>query len=165
MPSLEHETLTNTIQTLVQLLAGGMEIDFQGAGSTTFDREDLEKGFEPDACFYIQHALRVRGKKRIDLTEDPPPDLVIEVDIANDSLNEFPIYAAIGVPEVWRYFNETLSILRLERQAYVPQLESFVLPKITASALSDFIRSGQELTGNVWMHRVLEWAKILKGPA
>jgi hypothetical protein len=49
-----------------------LQLDLVGAASTTFDREDLTQGFEPDACFYLQDAARVRGRKRIDLAVDPP---------------------------------------------------------------------------------------------
>ncbi|MGH8478488.1 MAG: hypothetical protein ACREXK_02650 [Gammaproteobacteria bacterium] len=73
-PSHEHESLKHVIAMLVEFLAGEMEIDIEGGGWTTFRRKDLARGFEPDECFYIQHAERVRGKKQIDLAQDPPPD-------------------------------------------------------------------------------------------
>jgi len=72
-----------------------MEIDLRRLGSMTCKRKDLQKGFEPDSCFYIQHAEAVSGKEKIDLKFDPPPDLTIEVDIASDSLNRLPIFADV----------------------------------------------------------------------
>jgi len=76
-----------------------------GAGSTTFGREDVSGGFEPDQSFYFsENAGRVRGKKRIDLNaDDPPPDVVVEVDVTSPSLDKLPVYARLGVREVWRY--------------------------------------------------------------
>lgn len=77
--SYEHENLKHVIATLIEFMAEELETDIEGAGSTTFQREDLAQGFEPDASFYIQHAARIRGQKEIDLDADPPPELVIEI--------------------------------------------------------------------------------------
>src|SRR5205809_3072191 len=112
--SYEHENLKHIIATLIELLAGELEIDIEGAASTTFQREDLAQGFEPDASFYIQNAARIRGQKQIDLNTDPPPELVIEIDISHPSLNKFPIFAGLGIPEVWRYHRQALTIFKLE---------------------------------------------------
>src|SRR5215210_4955601 len=117
-PSTEHESISYFLGLLVALFAEEASVNAYGAGSTTFKREDLERGFEPDACFYIQHERRIRGKRRIDLTVDPP-DLVVEVDITSPALNKLPIYATIGVPEVWRHDGERLVILGLEGGRYV----------------------------------------------
>ena len=96
-PSGEHERYNRAVALLVEVLAEELNIDVDNLGSTTFRREDIERGFEPDSCFYIQNADKVRGKARIDLTTDPSPDLVIEIDITSGSLDKFPIYAQVGV--------------------------------------------------------------------
>lgn len=96
--SYAHERLKHNLATLVEVIAEALELDIDGAGSTTFQREDLAQGFEPDASFYIQHAARIRGQKQIDLDTDPPPELVIEIDITHPSLNKFPIFAGLGIP-------------------------------------------------------------------
>jgi Uma2 family endonuclease len=155
--SFNHETINRTLASLVEALADGMGIDFINAGSTTFKREELLKGFEPDTCFYMQHAAHVRGKKQIDLTEDPPPDLAIEVDLTNPSLNKLPIYAAIGVPELWRYDSQALTIFRLESGEYREQKESTALPGLNGLDIVRFIEESQELTRPVWLRRVHEW--------
>lgn len=109
-PSLRYGKLKHTIATLVELLAGERNIDIEGVGSTTFRRQDLARGFEPDACFYIAHAAHMRQREDVDLTVDPPPDLVIEIDITSTSLNKMPIFAALGVPEVWRYGGQQVHV-------------------------------------------------------
>ena len=157
--SLEHERLKHTLATLVEVLAEEMGIDVDGVGSTTFQREDLAKGFEPDACFYIEHAEQITGKKRIDLSEDPPPDLVIEIDITSPSLNKFPMYAQIGVPEIWRYDGETLSVLKREGQTYTPAEASGVLPGVPRAQLSLFIPNSESLKRTVWLRQVREWVR------
>ncbi len=158
-PSTEHEVLGRNIGFLVGLLAAELGIDVVDVGSTTFRRADLQRGFEPDACFYVQNAARIRGKTRIDLTVDPPPDLVIEVDITNSSLNKLPIYAQIGVLEVWRHDGQRLVIFRLESRQYVEAAASGVLPPVTGADLSSLVEQGTRLTRPVWMRNVREWAR------
>jgi Uma2 family endonuclease len=159
--SFEHEKMNHLLALLAELFANERDIDLVGGGSTTFSRKDLERAFEPDSCFYIQHAKTVRAKKEIDLNQDPPPDLVIEIDLTSPSLNKLPIYAAIGVPEVWRYSKAVLQILKLENNAYVVSSDSSVLPKITAADLNHLLKSGQQLEGPAWHRQVREWAKSL----
>ena len=96
-PSFEHEQIAGVVASLVDELAVELEIDVVGAGSTTFNREDLLRGFEPDVSFYFsENASRVRGKRRISLDAgDPPPDLVVEVDITSPSTTKLPIYCLL----------------------------------------------------------------------
>ena len=158
-PSVEHEGLARTIAMIVSIVAEELEVDVLDAGSTTFKREDLERGFEPDACFYIQNECRIRGLRRIDLTVDPPPDLVIEVDITSPSLNKLPIYASIGVPEVWRHDGERLTVLRRQGDRYAEATVSGVLPPLDASVLSGFVAASWAQGRTVWMRAVREWAR------
>ena len=158
-PSPEHEMLKDFAALLVNIVAGEMTIDLQGMGSTTFRREDLERGFEPDSCFYIQSVERIRGKTELDLRTDPPPDLVIEIDITSPSINKFPIFAQLGVPEVWRYDGKRWIILTLEGEGYVERDESAALQGLTVSVISRFIEEGRELRRPEWLRRVRSWAK------
>ena len=115
--SFQHETINRTLAHLVSLVAEELQIDTVHAGSTTFKRQDIARGFEPDSCFYIQHEGLISGKTEIDLSRDPPPDLVIEIDISSSSLNKFPVYAHMGVPEVWRYDGHAGVLFCLSRRA------------------------------------------------
>src|SRR6266478_2684699 len=96
VPSYEHEELNRLIDNCIAIIAMEWNIEYCDAGSTTFKREDLERGFEPDSCFYVQRAGQIAGKKRLDLTVDPPPDLVLEVDITHSSLDKLSIFAGFG---------------------------------------------------------------------
>jgi Uma2 family endonuclease len=160
--SYEHENLKHVIATLVELLAGEFEIDIEGAASTTFQREDLAQGFEPDASFYIQQVARIRGQKRIDLDTDPPPELVIEIDITHPSLNKFPIFAGLGIPEVWRYHKQALIILKLEGETYRAQEVSEIFPGLTSVALTRLIAESQQIKRTEWLRNVRELARTLK---
>ncbi len=158
-PSPEHERLNRRIALLVQAIAEEMGIESEDLGSTTFRREDLERGYEPDSCFYIQNEAQVRGKDRIDLAFDPPPDLVIEVDITSPSINKLPIYAQLGVPEVWRYDGEKLEILKLENDGYAEVSESIALPTLKSSVLNKLIERSKSLRRTVWLREVREAAR------
>ncbi|MGH8490246.1 MAG: Uma2 family endonuclease [Gammaproteobacteria bacterium] len=158
-PSYEHDNLKHIIAVLVEFLAGEMEIDIEGGGSSTFRREDLAKGFEPDECFYIQHAERVRGKKQIDLAQDPPPDLIIEIDIQSPPLNKFPIFAALGIPEVWRHDGARVAIFTFVDDDYVERAESVVLPKVASAILTELIDANSQLQRPAWLRRVRAWAR------
>lgn len=100
-PSAEHEEYKCTLAQIVDFVAEELGINIRRLGSATFRRQDVDRGFEPDACFYIQSVDLVRGKHSIDPLADRPPDLVIEVDITSDSIKKQGIYAALRVPEVW----------------------------------------------------------------
>jgi Uma2 family endonuclease len=160
--SYEHENLKHVIATLVELLAGELEMDIEAAASTTFQREDLAQGFERDASFYIQHAARIRGQKQIDLDADPPPELVIEIDITHPSLNKFPIFAGLGIPEVWRYHKQALIILRLEGNTYRAQEASEIFRGLTSVALTRLIAESQQINRTEWLRNVRELARTLK---
>jgi Uma2 family endonuclease len=130
-------------------------VDVYGVGSTTFKREDLDRGFEPDACFYVRNPEHVRGRKRLDLSVDPPPDLVIEVDITSPSLDKLPIYAEMGVSEIWRYDGEKLSFSSLiDNKEYTEVETSLVLPPITARAVSNLVEKSKALGLTSWLREV-----------
>jgi Uma2 family endonuclease len=150
------------IADIFSAIADELEIDFIPAGSTTFDREDLEQGFEPDSCFYIQNANRMRGQTKIDLHTDPPPDLVIEIDITHPSLNKFPIFAGLGIAEVWRYSKGALTIFKLEGGEYREQAASALLPGVTGARLTELIAAGQQMKRTEWSRNVREWARTLR---
>jgi Uma2 family endonuclease len=160
--SYEHENLKHDLATLVEVIAEVLELDIVGAASTTFQREDIAQGFEPDASFYIQHAARIRGQKQIDLDTDPPPELVIEIDITHPSLNKFPIFAGLGIPEVWRYHKQALIILKLQGETYRAQEASEIFPGLTSVALTQFIAESQQIKRTEWLRNVRELARTLK---
>jgi Uma2 family endonuclease len=116
--SAEHERYNRRIADLIGVLADVMDLEAEDLRSTTYKHQELERGSEPDSCFYVENIERVRRKDRIDLAVDPPPDLVVEVDITSPSINKLPMFAQFGVPEVWRFEGERLSILRLRSGSY-----------------------------------------------
>ena len=157
--SYEHEEINRFIADLFTTIALEFNIEFRHAGSTTFKRKDLAKGFEPDSSFYTKNEPRVRSKKRIDLSVDPPPDLAIEIDIAHSSLDKMDIYAKLRVPEVWRYDGKTISFHRLVKGKYREQKTSSVLPDVTSAILTQFVNGSKKQPHSTVLRRVREWAR------
>jgi Uma2 family endonuclease len=143
MPSPRHEKLKSLFAHLLMALADELNQKLIGFGSATFNTPAAEKGAEPDDCYYITHAAAVVGKEELDLLVDPPPDLVIEVDITHPSLDKLPIYAALRVPEFWRYDGKTLNVYRLAGDEYRPVTHSGLFPFLDAATLTGFIEMGR----------------------
>ena len=120
-----HERPHRLIGDIVKILLDAQNRDLEDFGSTTF-RKPERAGLEPDTCFYIQNAARVRGCLRINLEKDPPPDLAIESDVT--SKTTLAAYKAIGVPEVWVYEDGRLTIYLLQASEYILSETSFVFP-------------------------------------
>ena len=158
-PSLKHEKINRAIQTLVTILAEEMKIVIVSLGSMTFKREDIEGGFEPDSCFYVQNEIRIRDKEQLDLMVDPPPDLVFEVDIAHSTIDKQSLFARFGIPEVWRYDGSKIHILCLAAGSYIASERSLIFPPFTAGVLTDFIDDHLKLTSVEWMARIREWSR------
>lgn len=161
-PTAKHEKVNRSIELLVRITALEMNIEVGSLGSTTFKREDIARGFEPDSCFYVQNERAIRGKQELDLLVDPPPDIVFEVDITSSSINKRSLFAQFAVPEIWRYDDESIEILNLVNGAYVKNESSSVLPFITAKVLTDFIAESLTLSGLEWMKKVRAWAQQQK---
>ncbi|MEH2191784.1 MAG: Uma2 family endonuclease [Nostoc sp.] len=137
-PSPEHERYKRIAGRFVETLAEELEVRIDCLGSTTFKRPELS-GAEPDECFYIENINFIKGKKRIDLAQDPPPDLVVEIDITSSSINRFQVYADMGVPEIWRYDGNDFSINVLQNHKYISVEQSLAFPNLPLTEISNFL--------------------------
>lgn len=164
-PSTPHEEDNRTLAMLVEVVAEELGIDVRNVGSMTFKREDLQRGFEPDSSFYIQGEERVSDRVQIDLTVDPPPDLVIEVEVANPLLDKLPIYAEMGVPEIWRLGGKRVTILRLEDGSYTETVGSAALPLLTSDTLTRLLAESRSLKRTSWLRTVRAWVRTRGGAA
>lgn len=138
-PSPEHERYKTVMGRFVDTLAEELEVIIEPLGSTTFKVPELS-GAEPDECFYIQNANAVQGKTRLDLNQDPPPDLVVEIDITSSSKNRFAVYADIGVPEIWLYDGNSFKIYQLQNQEYIVSDQSLAFPNLSLTEISGFLQ-------------------------
>jgi Uma2 family endonuclease len=158
VPLAEHESDKEIISNLVETLLEELDIDFWALGSTTFKNESMARAIEPDKCLYIQHEAVVRGKKRIDLTVDPPPDLAIEIDIT--SRTQFDNYEKLGVPELWRYDGEHLKINVLQKGHYVISATSTHFPQFPlVEAIPQYVKQSQSVGRNAMMKAFRAWVR------
>lgn len=141
-PNYTHERVRNVVHDLVVALRDALDVDVLSVGSTTLKREMNAKGAEPDDAFYIQNAARMMSKQDLDLKQDPPPDLVIEADRTSSSLNKFAIYAALGVPEIWRLIESEVQIHLLDGERYETSPNSRAFPILSAQKLSHLLALG-----------------------
>jgi Uma2 family endonuclease len=128
MPRFEHEVPNRFWASLIEAIADELELEVLNAGSLRLDREDLSKAIEPDTCFYIQNELAVRNLQSISLPENPPPDLAIESDYTNSSINKLGLYAALGVPELWRIQDKAIAVYVLQNDKYERRETSLIFP-------------------------------------
>ncbi|HSZ56022.1 MAG TPA: Uma2 family endonuclease [Tepidisphaeraceae bacterium] len=161
MPPLPlHERWKKLIAFLVAGLAAELKIPLGMLGSTTFRREDIAKGIEPDECFYVQNELRLRGRLEIDLSVDPPPDLAIEIDITRSSIDRQAIYAGLKIPEVWRFNARRLQFLRLsEDGSYKPCEYSLAFPMLARADLERFLLSWDSVDDITFVEQFREWVR------
>ena len=162
MPLPQHDISERLIDEIFTTLAVEFGIDYVNYGSSTQNRANLERGFEPDSSFYIgEKAELMRFRERF-LETDPPPDLVFEIDITHSSMNKFGLLASFGVAEIWMYENKRLKILHLEKGKYVEYETSAFLPNVTDVILNYFIENSKKMSRLEWRKEIREWAQNLK---
>jgi Uma2 family endonuclease len=158
-PYFAHEWLNRLLADIITALAFGRRLPIEQAGSTTFRREDVKRGFEADSCFYFGgQAVAMRGREQVDLHPDPPPALVVEIDLTHPSLDKFPIYAALGVTEVWRCDGQRVWFYQLGPQGYTPMDISVVLDGVTTQDIASFIERGRQTDRQELFDEVRAWA-------
>jgi Uma2 family endonuclease len=157
--SESHERFNQTLASAVELVAEEWEIEFVALRSTTYRRKELRLGAEPDSCFYLQNAERIRQVEKIDLSVDPPPDLVIEVQVSRSLVSKLSIWAGLEVPEIWVTNGETIRILCLVGGSYEERARSQALHPLTTDVLEDFLGKSATMPTLAWRKLVREWAR------
>jgi Uma2 family endonuclease len=144
-PSRKHAKVSYLLGRMIDEWTILHQIAVEAGRNATFSRQDLQKGLEPDNCYWIAHQAAIRDKEEIDLTIDPPPDLAVEVDVTRSSLSKLPIYQALGVPEVWRWRAGILEVLSLQEGGnYVAQQGSEALPHFPLLLAEEVLESTRE---------------------
>lgn len=162
-PSPPHENYKKVLGRFVETLTEELNIEIKSLGSLTCKREDLARGLEPDQCYYIQNEAVVRTLDEIDFNQDPPPDLVIEIDITSSSINRLSLYAALGVPEIWRYDARAITIYRLEGESYQVCDRSPRFPQITPAEVMRFLELRKTIGETSMIRSFREWVRSQQG--
>jgi Uma2 family endonuclease len=138
--SSTHERLKKWLGRFVETIAEECGVAILPGGSITFQREDLERGFEPDECYWIANEGQMRGRPDYDPTRDPPPDLVVEIEVTRSALNRMALFARLGVPEVWRFDGTALHVHRLQSPgSYAEMNNSLTFPVIRIVGITRFL--------------------------
>ncbi|QKD83615.1 Uma2 family endonuclease [Thermoleptolyngbya sichuanensis A183] len=158
-PLPEHEYFKEVIGNAVKDMADELALNYESYGSTTW-RDRLQRaGLEPDNCFYFQNEPAVRGRTNLDLRQDPPPDLALEIDITNKSLDRFPIYARLRVPELWCYDDGNLKIYHLQSGDYAEAERSLALPQLPIRELPQIIEVHRSEGRRALRQAIRQWAR------
>lgn len=164
MPLPKHERPKVMLEQFIGVLADELEIEAMSLGALTLEREDLTRAIEPDTCFYIQNEFLVRDKEEINLLVDPPPDLVVESDYTSSSLNKFSIYAALGVPEIWRYRNQSLEVYQLVEGNYEQRENSLAFGLLPIAEIPGFIEQSKAIGQRAAVRLFRERVKTINSP-
>ena len=157
--SPRHESLKVLFTHLLSVLTREMKYGFISLGSTTFKLPDAARGTEPDDCFYIRRAALVEDKETIDLEIDPGPDLVVEIDLSHPSMNKLPIYASLGVTEVWIYNGQQMRFYLLAGEEYEETSTSDLFPFLAPDSLTPFLTPGKIRDINKMTEAFRKWVQ------
>lgn len=158
MPLPEHERTKVIISNLLVILLEELDWEWESLGSSTFKTKSMKAGIEPDDCFYIKNYVAMIGKKRLDMSIDPSPDIAIEVDLTSNT--QISAYEALAVAEIWRYANGKLSIRLLREGKYVESLVSLSFPDFPViDGISQFLERGTELSISSLRREFRQWVR------
>jgi len=135
-----HEGSSHFFDKLLTIYVDELNIDMRCLGSLLMKIPELKIGGEPDSCYYIKNELVIRNKEDVIVGQDPPPDLVLEVDITNPSDRRLPIYALLGIPEIWLYDGYDLAFFALESGKYLPITKSLSFPHLPAAIIVEYLQ-------------------------
>ena len=162
-PSQDHERFKTLIGRIIEMFTEELDIPMQSGGWTTWPTEDLDRGLEADECYYIQHEPQICDREVIDLSVDPPPDLAVEVEISRSLLDKFAVYAALRVPEIWRYDGDSLHVFLLQSDgSYADSDRSLNLPRLAPQQVAQFLALRAEKRETEWARLFRRWVIELK---
>jgi Uma2 family endonuclease len=161
-PLPEHERSSWILGRLIVILSEELDLEIIGLKSTTWRSKLKAVGKEADECFYIQNEAKMRGKVKIDLTVDPPPDLVIEIDLTHSFIDKMTIYTKLQVPEIWQYQKEkiTIYLLNQDQSQYQESETSLAFPFFPVKELANFIKIDDQKGENAKMKEFRQWVRL-----
>jgi Uma2 family endonuclease len=154
-----HERYSTLIHDFIRILGDELAIDICSLGSTTLRRQDLQRGLEPDKSYYIQHEAQARNQQILDLTQLPPPDLVVEIDMTSPSLKKLPIYLALRVPELWRYDGKIFDIYQKIGNHYVKCEVSLAFNLPLRSIIPELLNKSFQVGERIVLREFRQWVK------
>jgi Uma2 family endonuclease len=158
--SSEHEMFKKIWARLVETLSFELRMPIASRGEMTFKRQLKERGLEPDECYWFDQEPAIRGKKRVDIDRDPPPQLVLEIEVTESALDKIDIYASLGFPEVWRFDGESIHIHRLRDEGkYLEAETGGCFPTLPTDELTRWLFRGLEMEENSLIREYIDWIR------
>ncbi len=158
-PSARHGGFAHIIALIISEWTNELDIPIRGLRDMTCRRADLKKGLEPDNCYYVRNEPLMWDKPNVDLAVDPPPDLAIEIEVTQTSVTKMPIYAALGVPELWRYDGKILRIYELVAGQYQSREASACFPKFPVAKAEEVLRQVANVHETTLMRGFRKWVR------
>lgn len=159
-PGSTHEGANRIIDKMIFALCEETDRYARDLGSLTCNRDDIQMGIEPDTCYYFESAKKLRKSEEVDLNIDPPPDLMVEVDITRSSMKKTPILLGLGVPEWWRYDGEKLEIYVLQNGAYTKEQRSAIFPNFDIGiAFVTFLHRRDDIGDVAMIKEFRQWVR------
>ncbi len=158
-PLKRHDRVKSLIARMIGILSVELRLPIQAIGSTTLSTEEDECGVEPDEAYYIANERAVRELEDYDPRRDPPPDLVVEIDVTRNSSKRMPSYAAMKVPEVWRHANGELTFLSRQESEYVSIPFSLAFPKLNSAVINDLLKKRGQVDDTSLVIEFQEWVR------
>lgn len=163
-PSMGHEIDGGAIALLVNIVTATLGMPIRDVASATFSREDFRRGFEPDYSFYIQSEDRIRGQQEVNLSGDPPPDLVVEIELSRSEINKVEFFASFGVTEYWCCEEERVTIFVLDGGDHRESAACVAMPDLTNDVLTRLLIQHRTMLRPDWFHMVSDWANAQHAP-
>ena len=159
-PSRAHEVIAAFLGTLIDVWAIELDVAIVACRTMTIRRADLDRGFEPDNCYYVQHEPQMWEKKRINFKTDPPPDLAVEVEVSRKLLDKMGIYASFRVPELWCWSRNALKVFELSKEGqYVSRDTSICFPKLPVAKIEETVRQLEAVHRTTLARSFRDWVR------
>lgn len=163
--SQEHERTKKILARFIENLSIELQVRITSSGSTTLKRQLRQRGLEPDGSYYVANYAGVRGLKRINLNRHPPPDLVVEVDVASKSLDRLEAYARLGVPGIWQHDRRGVRFLkRVSESGYRAVKHRLAFPPVTSDDIQRFLALQDRLDEFDLLNQFIGWARTISKP-
>ncbi len=158
-PRRDHEWVVAMLERMVENMTDALDIPIYNSRSTTLTAADVAHGLQPDASFYVANEPRVRGKLTYEPGKDPPPDLVIEVDVTNSVVPRLPTYAKLAVPEIWRHDGRAMRFYELSSGEYREVDRSVSFPFVRPEDVTRFVDQRGQTDDHHLARAFVAWAR------
>jgi Uma2 family endonuclease len=159
-----HEGFRAFLEMFISEVSEGLDLDFYPLGATTWKRQEVDRGVEPDLsyCFdpaklAVCRAAHSRGQN--DGAVFPIPDLMVEIDISPSKIDRAGIYGKLRAFEVWRFSDEAVSIEHLGDDGKYAVADASRFLYARAEEVTRWMREAESMPRPAWKRAIRDWAR------